>query len=142
MSAQLPTILALLGTVLLALAIFALPRAAGGPAVSFAPPVGAGPVERTLPAEPWPPPSALAFDEPAPGEPSTDGEPSWPGLVDPRAAGCDAAARLALVEALLAVRAPWAEAILRRAAAQERDPSVIAALAGPTAKERLNLPRV
>ena len=126
MSAQLPTILALLGTVLLALAIFAPPRAAGGPAVSFAPPVAAGPVERTVPAEPWRPP----------------GEPSWPALVDPRAAGCDAAARLALVEALLAVRAPWAEAILQRAAAQERDPSVIAALAGPTAKERLNLPRV
>lgn len=125
MSAQLPTILALLGTALLALAIFAPPRAAGGPAVSFAPPI-AGPVERTLPAEPWQPP----------------GEPSWPGLVDPRAAGCDAAARLALAEALLAVRAPWAEAVLRRAAAEEREPSVLAALAGWTAKERLNLPPV
>jgi hypothetical protein len=49
-------------------------------------------------------------------------------LVDPRAAGCDAATRLALVEALTAIRGEWAEAILRAAAAEEPDPGVRAAV--------------
>lgn len=138
MIAQLPTILALLGTALLALAIFAPPRAAGGPIVSFAPPIIAAPLERS-PFDPFPtaptgtpPADAFAFDEPVLDEPVLDEfgpEPSWPALVDPRALGCDAAARLGLVEALLAVRAPWADGILRRAADEERDPPVVAALA-------------
>ncbi len=169
----LPTGLALLGTVLMALAIFAPDRAAaGGPAVSFAPP--------RAPAERWPAPSGLwlapdgggswppadPFAAPAmpePGRetpepdwetPEPDHEPDpgprtpppvdpaghapqpaaptparWPALVDPSAVGCDAGARLALVDALATVRAPWAAAILQRAHADDPDPEVRAALA-------------
>jgi hypothetical protein len=50
--------------------------------------------------------------------------PTWHLLVDPRAAACDAAARWELVDALAAVRAPWAEAILVRALDDESDPDV------------------
>ncbi len=129
--AQLPTVLALLGTALMAIAIFAPPSAAAGPTVSFAPPLVPRPLERDTPIEFWSPPDPFA--ELPPCEPDRDerigGVPAWPGLVDPRAAGCDAFARLALVDALIAVRTPWADALLRRAAAEERDPQVSAALA-------------
>ncbi len=137
--AQLPTVLALLGTVLMALAIFAPPSAAAaGPTVSFAPPLVPRPLERDTPTQFWARTDSFEsqsdpFAEPLPSEPGNDERidvaPAWPELVDPRAVGCDAAARLALVDALIAVRAPWADALLRRAAAEERDPDVSAALA-------------
>ena len=44
-------------------------------------------------------------------------------------AGCDAASRLALVDALATVRAPWAGAILRRALSDEPDALVRDAVA-------------
>jgi hypothetical protein len=55
--------------------------------------------------------------------------PFWPVLVDARAARCGAADRVALASALGAVRAPWADAILRRALDDEPDPFVREALA-------------
>jgi hypothetical protein len=144
--AQLPTVLALLGAALMALAIFAPPSAtAAGPTVSFAPPLVPRPVERDTPIEFWSPSDPFVpqadpfvsqsdpFAEPPPSQSDSDEHidtaPAWPALVDPRAVGCDVAARLALVDALIAVRAPWADALLRRAAAEERDPDVSAALA-------------
>jgi hypothetical protein len=133
MMAQLPTLLALLGAALTGVAIFAPPRpGAGGPAISFAPPLAPvlPPTERR--PEVWtvdePAFDALGAGQPAPGVLVED-EPGWPALVDPCATGCDAAARAGLVEALVAVGAPWAEAILCRAAVEERDPRVGAALA-------------
>jgi hypothetical protein len=138
--AQLPTLLALLGTALTGVAIFAPPHpAAGGPVISFGPPLAPVPWSEPdpfgLPATHGRRPEVWTVDEPAlgagrlaPGVQVED-EPGWPALVDPRAAGCDAAARAGLVEALVAVEAPWAEAILCRAAVEERDPRVGAALA-------------
>jgi hypothetical protein len=101
--ALLPALLALLGTALLALAIFAPPAAPRPPVVSYAPPVTERAVERRT-------------------------EPAWPRAIDARAVGCDASARLALVDALAAVRAPWAEAILTRALDDEPDAAVRAAI--------------
>jgi hypothetical protein len=111
--AQLPLLLALAGTALAALAIFAPARgAADGPTVSFAPPLAA-------PFDRWSIPDV---------PPSRASEPTWPELVDPSARACDAAGRVALVEALAMVPAPWAEAILRQARGEESDARVRAAL--------------
>ena len=101
--ALLPALLALLGTGLLALAIFAPPAAPRSPAVSHAPPMTERVVERRT-------------------------EPAWPRAIDARAVACDAIARLALVDALAVVRAPWAEAILTRALDDEHDAAVRAAI--------------
>jgi hypothetical protein len=101
--ALLPALLALLGTALLALAIFAPPAEQRPLVVSYAPPVTERAVERRT-------------------------EPAWPRAIDARAAACDASARLALVDALAAVRAPWAEAILTRALDEEHDAAVRAAI--------------
>ncbi len=110
-----PTMLAFIGTSLTAIAVFApeRPRAA---TVSFAPPIEPPPVER------WLPPPAPGDDEAA--SPRT---PGWPALVDPRADGSEVAVRLALVDALVALATPWADAILRRALDEESDPQVRAA---------------
>ena len=53
---------------------------------------------------------------------------AWPALLDPRATGCDAAARCALVDALATLRTPWSEDVLRRALAEEPHPAVRAAI--------------
>jgi hypothetical protein len=125
---QIPTLLALLATALMAVVIFAPERvfperAAATPRISFAPPLAPVPLERW---EPPPEPYAGVLAPPVRAE--TLQPPGWPALVDPRAAGCDAATRLALVEALTAIRGEWAEAILRAAAAEEPDPGVRAAV--------------
>ncbi len=116
--AQLPLLLALAGTALTGIAIFAPARGtASGPSVSFAPPLARWPADAPAVPDEWPlsvPPPAL--------------EPTWPERVDASARACGAAGRLALVEALAIVRAPWAEAILRQARAEETDTRVRAAL--------------
>ncbi|MEA2687601.1 MAG: hypothetical protein QOD51_208 [Candidatus Eremiobacteraeota bacterium] len=116
---QVPTLLALLGTVLMAVVIFAPVPAAAKVTLSPAPPLMPSPSpSRTppLPFERWDAPPDDVFTPPF-----LEREPGWPALVDARAAGCDAAARLALVDALVAVRAPWADAILQRALDDEPD---------------------
>jgi len=100
----LPALLALLGTALLAIAIFAPPASPRPPTVSYAPPM-------TQPAI------------------DARSEPAWPRAIDARAADCGTSARLALVEALASVRAPWAEAILDRALDDEPDAVVRRAIA-------------
>lgn len=131
LTVQLPTLLALLGTALMAVVIFA-PKATAAPvAASCAPPSAPPALER------WSPPPHVselpaaaperARDLPAP-------PPAWPALLEPGAGGCDRAARLALIDALGAVRTPWAEAILERALRDDPDDAVqqgaAAALAG------------
>jgi HEAT repeat protein len=81
----------------------------------------------TSPADASPAEASLADVSPADAPVST--APEWPTLVDVRAANCDATARLAIVEALAAVRAPWAHAILCRAADDDTDESVRCAAA-------------
>jgi hypothetical protein len=112
---QIPMLLALLGTALMAVVIFAPSRVPALATASFAPP---------------PAPPAIDSWQPPVHEPAA---PAWPNLIDHRAANCDAAARLGLVEALAAVRTPWSEAILLRALDDEPDSAVrfaaVAALA-------------
>jgi hypothetical protein len=103
MIAPVPLILVLLGTALMAIVIFApqaQPAQRASAPISFAPPA----VEVV-------------------------GAPEWPRLVDPRADACDVATRLAIADALGAVRRPWAAAILARAACEERDSTVRDAIA-------------
>lgn len=99
-------ILALLGTALMTLAIFA-PR-------------------KPLPAPPQP--VAREIRRPASAEPAERPLPRWPLLADPRAVACDARARLAIIAALADLHASWADEILDRAHAEECDPIVRAAL--------------
>jgi hypothetical protein len=121
-----PTVLALLGTLLMAVVIFA-PTASGA--------APAAPAERysPLPFEAFAPALAPRTAAEANAEPKLPGitarDPSWPAIVDPSAAECDAGARLALVDALAAVRSPWADAILRSALAEEPDERVRCAIA-------------
>jgi hypothetical protein len=126
--AQLPLLLALAGTALTGVAIFAPARnAANGPTVSFAPPLARWPADE--PAAPASTAGVSPTDAwPLSVPPLRASEPTWPELVDPSARACDAAGRLALVEALAIVRAPWAEAILRQAHGEEPDTQVRAAL--------------
>jgi hypothetical protein len=124
-----PLLLALLGTALLAVAIFAPRRVPASPGVSLAPPLAAVPVER------WTPPADVdAF----PPEPLAASSASWPALVDPRAAACDVAVRLALVDALACVRSPWARDVLARAYADEFDDEVRATIRGALAGQPEN----
>jgi hypothetical protein len=111
-----PTLLALLGTVLMAVVIFA-------PAPAVAPRSVASELYSPLPFEAFAPAGIAPLTDPPPLA------PAWPALVDPSAALCDAGARLALVDALAAVRAPWADAILHRALDEEPDARVRAAIA-------------
>jgi hypothetical protein len=115
MIAQMPALLALLGTALMAIVIFAPQVRPAGNAVSFAPPLPELVPDRAPYAAPDDPPPPLS--------------PSWPGLVDPRAGPCDPQARLALVDALAAVRRPWAAAILARAFDDDDDARVRDAIA-------------
>lgn len=118
MTLQIPTLLALLGTALMAIAIFAPRRAAPPATISFAPPIATvSPFDLSV---------SVTSDER--GDVPKKVEPEWPLLVDPRAAGCDTSTRLALIDALLTVRAPWADSILRKARLEEADGLVRAAL--------------
>ena len=122
-------LLALLGTALMAVVIFAPVQVAAPVMTSFAPPPAPPAVECWEPApaiDSWEPPSAIDSWEPLANEPAA---PTWPTLIDHRAGNCDAAARLGLVEALAAVRTPWSDAILRRAFDNEPDRAVRAAVA-------------
>ena len=116
---QIPMLLALLATALMAVVIFAPVRVPAAVTTSFAPPSAPPAVER------WD--EALAYEPPAP-EPAVLTVPAWPALIDRRATGCDAAARLRLVDALASVQTPWSEAILFGALDDESDPSVRAAV--------------
>jgi hypothetical protein len=116
LTTHVPMLLALLGTVLMAIVIFAPMPATRAPV--------------RQPAEIYSPLPSHAFDvfavaraEPVPPA------PTWPALVDRSAAHCDADARLDLAGALAAVRAPWADAILQRALDEEPDVHVRAAIA-------------
>jgi hypothetical protein len=144
--AQVPTLLALLGTALMAVVIFAPAPAAPTVTASCAPPPAMPPFERwttapdpfgSLPVndvESWPAaeadPAPFSHVE-APFEP--DRRPAWPALLDSRAAGCGAPARLELVTALAAVRTPWSDDVLRCALAEESDRLVRDAIAAALA---------
>lgn len=111
-----PTLLALLGTVLMAIVIFA-PAPATASAARHATEVYSPlPFEAFAATSVVPPPEAVPC------------APAWPALVDRSAESCDANARLDLAGALAAVRAPWADAILRRALDEETDERVRAAI--------------
>ncbi|HEY0396299.1 MAG TPA: hypothetical protein VGD01_17580 [Candidatus Elarobacter sp.] len=121
MTAQLPTLLAVLGTVLMAIVIFAPAPMRPTVTASCAPPVDPLPQQFRS----WEPIDfAVPMHEPDP----VDRIPSWPALFDARASGCDAEARHALAAALGAVRTPWAAAILQRALDDEVDETVRGAL--------------
>jgi hypothetical protein len=150
LTVQLPTLLAVLGTVLMAIVIFAPAPAQPTVTASCAPPLeppsqqfrawepiddaGAGAGARFDAADGTRFDAAdgarfdggdVAAHEPVPLEPG----PAWPALFDVRASGCDAEARRALAAALGAVRTPWAATILQRAFDDEADESVRAAIA-------------
>lgn len=99
MTAHLPTLLVLTGTALTAVAIFA---------------------PRKLPP-PSPAVSALLLPP--------DAVAAWLQNIDPAAFACDRAARIDLVDALTAVGAPWADAILRQVVDDDPDPRVRSAAA-------------
>jgi hypothetical protein len=138
---QFPMLLALLGTALMAVVIFAPSRAPASCTTSYAPPPAPPPFEQ------WQPPPLEAWDAPAePEVPVAAPETAtWPALVDRRAAGCDAAARLDVVEALAAVRTAWSESVLRCALDDEPDAAVrdavAAALGARAANDRASAGR-
>ena len=138
LSVQFPMLLAILGTVLMAIVIFA-PAPPANALAAFAPPPLPAVLDRwAVAAEPFSSEPDAALRDEVPGAPRTDDAaprtPAWPALVDGSAGACDADARLALVEALAAVRAPWAAQVLSRALHDEPDAGVrdaaAAALAG------------
>ena len=110
---HMPMLLALLGTALMAVVIFAPSRVPAPATISFSPPPASSAIKR------W---------ETFQLEPAIACVPSWPALIDRRASGCDATARLGLIEALASLRTPWSEAILFGALDDEPDPSVRAAV--------------
>lgn len=130
MTLQIPTLLALFATALMAVAIFA-PKRPAEATLSFAPPASRAEAE----VERWSP-SPAALPSWSIAEPPTPREPAWPSLVDERAAGCDREARLALVDALATVRAAWADSILSHALADETEASVRVAI--ERALDRMN----
>jgi hypothetical protein len=112
MTVSLPVVLALIGTVLMAFAIFLPMR----PSIA----VETG---TALEAESGP---AMVPETPAAQEP--DRQP-WPVLVEAQAADCDVPARLELVDALATLRSAWAIDVLVHAEGSETDPTVHAAIA-------------
>jgi hypothetical protein len=135
LTVHIPMLLALLGTALMAVVIFAPSRVPAVVTASFAPPPAPPAMERWEPAPAWEPPPAFEpwapeteRCEPLPREPLRSDAPGWPALIDRRASGCDVPARLALVEALATVRTPWSEELLYRALDDESDASVRAAV--------------
>ena len=119
LSAQLPAILIVIATALMAVVIFTPVHVSPPVAVSFAPP-----------------PRAVEFDDAAVPTfaPAFDAAPlprdaRWPERVDARAYACDVAARLALIDALAAVRGDWACGVLDAAFREDPDDGVRAAAA-------------
>jgi hypothetical protein len=118
----------------MAVVIFAPERVVARPTISFAPPLAPVPLGAAPhplpPLERWEsepdsfPDTKTSFFDPA----AVSQPPAWPASVDRRAAGCDAGARLALVEALLAVGTPWSRGILQRVLDDESDPAVRSAV--------------
>lgn len=107
MTMTLPTLLALVGAALLAIALLAPHK--------------------------LPPPSAYLAAPPEPTQISplvsaSPAAPRWPELVEPVATYCNAAARTELVDALALLRTPWALAILHQAREDETDAGVVAAI--------------
>jgi hypothetical protein len=135
---QLPMLLALLGTALMAVVIFAPAPVTATVTTSFAPPAAPPRAEFWSPS----PRDTLSTDSFSAEAFSRDVSPppAWPALVDSRAARCDAAERLALVDALAAVRTSWGDAILHRAVDDEPDDGVrdaiVAAIAGASRRAR------
>jgi hypothetical protein len=135
---QIPTLLALLATALMAVVIFAPERVAARPTISFAPPLAPAHIEPAPHTrshlERWEPESDSLLDAATAAVPldaataTVAQPPAWPALVDPRATGCDVRVRLALVDALLTVGTPWSRAILQRALDDESDPDVRSAV--------------
>ncbi len=123
LSAQLPAILVILATVLMAVVIFAPVRAPAPVSVSFAPPFAvAGPYDVLDAAD-----EVLGhIGDAAPGA-------RWLEGIDARASACDVPARLALVDALAAVRGEWARAVLEHVVHDDPDPGVRAAAAAACA---------
>lgn len=113
MMLQLPTVLAVAGTVLMAIVIFAPRRvsvpAAGAFAPTFAPAAGTLIVSPLVAPERTDPRRTL---------------PVWPEFIDARAVRCDAAVRLTLVDALASLRSEWSRALLTRALDDEDEPDV------------------
>jgi hypothetical protein len=119
LSAVVPALLVVAGTLLMAVVIFAPVRGHASVTVSYAPPVAhAQPLPERDDAE-W---SAVMRTV------ETDVAP-WTALVDPCAAACDAPARLAIVDALAAVRNAWARDLLERAHAGDPNAGVRSAAA-------------
>ena len=118
LSTQAPALLIVLGTVLMAIVIFA-PARGNLPTVSFAPPPAA--VASGLPSVPQ--------SERDDDVPTAFRVASWPSLIDPRAAACDTATRLALVDALGTLRGAWSRDVLERARADDPSADVRAAAA-------------
>jgi hypothetical protein len=99
MNASVPTVLAVAGTALMALAIF-------------------GPFHRAATED---------AREGAPVQ--NGASPQWTALVEPTAVACDVPARIDLAEALGTLQSPWADAILRQALETESDTTVRSAIA-------------
>lgn len=118
--ALVPTLLAVLGTALMAVVIFAPAPAAPTVTASCAPPPAPLPFEQAslLHTETW-------FEP--------ERRPAWPALLDASASECDAPVRLRLVAALAAVRTPWSDDVLRCALAEESDRLVRDAIAAALA---------
>ncbi|HYW52540.1 MAG TPA: hypothetical protein VE826_01150 [Dongiaceae bacterium] len=132
LTVQISTLLALLGTVLMAVVIFAPAPAPAKVTTSFAPPFAPPPppLERWAPdADPFAVPSAEAYADwtaalrnAAPAtEPEPPAYPAWPARLHASAACCDAQSRLELVAALSAIRTAWSNEVLRRALEDEPD---------------------
>jgi hypothetical protein len=96
---SIPTVLAVAGTALMAVAIF-------------------GPFHRMVKDD---------ADAITPAQ--SNGTAVWTTLVEPSATACSAAARIDLAEGLGALQSPWADAILRQALETESDPGVRSAIA-------------
>lgn len=141
LSASVPTLLAVLGTVLMAIVIFAPTPVRATVTASCAPPLAVPPDYADWDTVRVPVrerdddhgAAAIVWDmetaEPAETAEPPERIPSWPALFDTRAAHCDAGARAVLAGALAEVRAPWAAAILRFALDDEADEVVRDAIA-------------
>jgi len=149
MTLEMPTLLALVGTGLMAVVIFAPQRApAQRTTVSFAPPpsldrwAAADPVsDRWASVDPvsdrWSPAPAsidLRAEAAVRLEADVRADVVWPSLIDPRATGCDVAGRRALADALAVVGGAWAAGIVRRALVEETDAGVRDALGAALAR--------
>jgi hypothetical protein len=121
----LPVALAVLGTALMAVVIFAPVPIPATVTMSLAPPELRWESYRTPSRDPLDAPPEFSWPDAPWTQPDPDAiEATWPAQVDPRAAGCDAAARIALVDALATVGGAWANEVLRDALAGDPDAAV------------------